>query len=137
MKVMTYKKLTPNLVVHDVNAAVEFYTSVLAFQKVASVPETGTLNWAMLQAGDVTIMLQALASMHGDEGLPWFTLPTGNDGALLYIDVSDVRALRASVEGHAEVVKDLHGTFYGTTEFAIRDPFGYVLSFAQDEPKEA
>lgn len=128
---MTLEKLTPNLVVHDVNETARFYCDVLGFSIVVSVPESGQFNFVILQSGGVELMLQALTSVQTEEGLPWFRLPDGNDGAMLYIHVDDVRALRCSVEGHAEIVAEVHDTFYGATEFAIRDPNGYVISFAQ------
>ncbi|MBS1912554.1 MAG: VOC family protein [Bacteroidetes bacterium] len=129
---MTFKKLTPNMVVHDVNATIDFYRDTLGFAVAASVPESGMFNWAMLTAGDITIMVQSLSSVHEAEDLPWFKLPEGNDGAIFYIDVDDVQELRDSVEGKAQMIVEMHTTFYGTMEFSILDPNGYILSFAQD-----
>ena len=39
------KKLTPNLMVEDVNETVTFYQDVLGFALLASVPEEGQFNW--------------------------------------------------------------------------------------------
>jgi len=33
-----------------------------------------------------------------------------------------------------EIIKGLEKTFYGATEFTIRDIDGYHLTFAEDEP---
>lgn len=126
---MALGKLTPNVMVEDVNATIEFYTTVLGFALVVSVPETGKFNWALLKSGEAEIMLQTRASL-GEE-LPLFAeLPIG--GALtFYIHTDNVQALREKVQGKAKIVQDLHTTFYGATEFALQDCNGYILAFAQ------
>jgi catechol 2,3-dioxygenase-like lactoylglutathione lyase family enzyme len=43
------KKLTPNLMVEHVNDTVAFYKDVLGFTLLASVPEEGEFNWAMMK----------------------------------------------------------------------------------------
>ena len=51
----------------------------------------------------------------------------------LYFDVEDVRDLFEKVKSRINLVSDgLYETFYGTTEFTMRDPNGYILTFAQD-----
>jgi catechol 2,3-dioxygenase-like lactoylglutathione lyase family enzyme len=40
----TLKKLTPNLMVEDVNRTVAFYQEVLGFELLTSVPEEGQLD---------------------------------------------------------------------------------------------
>lgn len=128
---MELKKLTPNIIVADVNASIDFYATHLGFAVIASVPESGKRNWAMLTSGEVTIMLQSLESAH--EEVPSFNhIPSGPHTAILYIDVTDVRALYERMKGHAPLLADIHTTFYGTTEFSVTDPDGYALAFAQD-----
>ena len=57
------KKLTPNLMVEDVNETVTFYQDVLGFALLASVPEEGQFNWAMMQHDAVEIMFFAARSI--------------------------------------------------------------------------
>lgn len=52
------KKLTPNLMVENVNKTVEFYKDILGFETVMTVPEEGVFNWAMMKNGNVEIMFQ-------------------------------------------------------------------------------
>jgi hypothetical protein len=49
----------------------------------------------------------------------------------LYIHVDDVNGLRLHLDGKAEFVEDLHVTFYGMSEFIIRDCNGFWITFAQ------
>ncbi len=49
----------------------------------------------------------------------------------LYVHVDDVDAMRAAIGDRAEVVEDLHDTFYGAREFIIRDPNRFWITFGQ------
>ena len=44
------------------------------------------------------------------------------------------QSANASVDGKAEIVEDLHDTFYGMREFAIRDCNGFWITFGQPAP---
>jgi uncharacterized glyoxalase superfamily protein PhnB len=50
---------------------------------------------------------------------------------IAYFYVEDVDALYERVKGKAEVLMGPRDQFYGIREFTIRDPFGFVLTFAQ------
>lgn len=123
------KALTPNLMVDDVRAAVDWYTSVLGFASETEVPGDHGPVFAILRRDGVVLMVQVRASLEGD--LPLLQgVPIGSSQTL-YIDVDNVEELRRQVEGKARVVKDLHDTFYGTREFYFTDLNGYILSFSQ------
>ena len=125
----TLKQLTPNLMVEDVNGTIDFYTNILGFEVLATVPETGQFNWAMLKQGNVEIQLQVRASL--SEEIPSFRdKPIG--GALtLYIGMDGIQELYERLKDKVTIVQDMHTTFYGTREFAIGDSNGFVLSFAE------
>ena len=125
------RKLTPNCMVEDVARTLDYYRDVLGFAAVATVPERPPYNWAMAVRDDVALMFQSRASLEDD--LPIFrNLPIGASLGF-YIDVTDVRDLHGQLKGRAEVVLELRETFYGATEFAIRDCNGYILCFAQQK----
>ena len=128
---MALRKLTPNLISHDVNAAVDFYRDTLGFELVASVPESGAYVFALLKSGGVELMLQTAESVV--EEVPSMRGRLDGTGAALYIDVDDVRALHAALAGRVTIIKDLTPTFYGTLEFSFTDPNGYVITYAQEE----
>lgn len=137
---MALKKLTPNLIVEDVRGSVDWYVDALGFEFVLGVPsgteeavfslqgEERSLQFAMLQAGQVELMLQSPESMAED--LPGFR-PGSGDGIMLYLDVDDVDALYEHLRERATIVKEPHTTFYGAREIAVRDPDGFVLGFAE------
>lgn len=126
---MTFNKLTPNMMVEDVNETVAFYRSVLGFDLVMTVPDSGRLDWALVQRNDVEMMFQARRSLAED--LPTFQdRPVG--GALtFYLDVEGVEGLYERLRPHVTILQDLHETFYGTREFTIEDCNGFLLTFAE------
>jgi uncharacterized glyoxalase superfamily protein PhnB len=42
--------------------------------------------------------------------------------------------LRSRIDGKADIVEDLHDTFYGTREFTVRDCNGFWITFGQPTP---
>ena len=125
-----FQSLSPNLIVADVNRSVEFYEGMLGFVKLASVPETGRFDWAMVGRGPVVVMFQTAASMRHD--LPSLDLSGAGTTATFYIKVKGLDELLKTIRGKVDLVVPLRKTFYGANEFAIKDPDGYVLMFAED-----
>ncbi len=129
------KNLTPNLMVADVNATVGFYQRIFGFQVIESVlqvnrPSSGQWQFAIINFEGVTIMLQDQKTLLED--VPLLTGQPIGGTFTLYIQVEDVRGLYEKVKMDVDILKEgLYETFYGTTEFTIRDPNGYILTFAQ------
>jgi len=90
------KKLTPNLMVEHVNDTVTFYKDVLGFTLLASVPEEGEFNWAMMKRDTVEMMFQSRASLTGD--VPIFQGKEIGGSLTLYIDVEDIKGLYAQAQ---------------------------------------
>src|SRR6476660_7717959 len=123
------KSVSPNIFVQDMQQTISFYKQ-LGFQVVTTVPQEGDPAWAMMVCGAVTFMFQTFDSL-GEE-LP--DIKKENGGSLLfYIQVREIRKLHDRIKDHAEVIKSLEKTFYGATEFSIKDNNGFILTFAEDE----
>ncbi len=129
------KNLSPNLMVADVNKTAEFYQQVFGFQVIEKVPDmaepdSGKWQFVILHLGGVTIMLQSQRTLIED--VPSFANQPVGGTMTLYIDVEDVRGLFEKVKPHITLLKEgLYETFYGTIEFTMIDPNGYILTFAQ------
>jgi uncharacterized glyoxalase superfamily protein PhnB len=123
------ESLSPNIFVKDMNATIAFYKT-LGFKLAMTVPEQGDFMWVMMTCGGVTFMFQTFASL-GD------TLPdvSRRDGGslLFYIKLKNIRTFFESVKDRVTVLQGLDKTFYGATEFSIKDTNGYILTFAEDE----
>lgn len=126
---MQLKKLTPNIMVEDVNQTVAWYRTVLGFEVAATVPDEGTLSWAMLTHGEVTLMFQSRGSL--TEEYPVFQDRQIGGALTFYVDVEDVQGWYDRVEGQVTIVTRMHDTFYGSREFAFQDCNGYVLTFSE------
>ena len=53
------EKLTPNLIVADVQRSIDFYRDVLEFTVTQTVPEQGPFVFAIVQRGGVEVFLNA------------------------------------------------------------------------------
>ncbi len=122
--------LAPNIFTRDMKATVAFY-ELLGFKITMSVPEEGDdLVWAMMVNGSVTLMFQTYESLADD--LPEISRTDGGS-LLLYINLKDIHVFFEKINDKVTVLKGLEKTFYGATEFSIKDNNGYVLTFAEHE----
>jgi predicted enzyme related to lactoylglutathione lyase len=126
---MEYKDLMPNLMVKDVGKTVDFYTNVLGFTVLATVPEKDPFVFAMVNANNILISFQEEKSIK-EEYPQLEEFPQGGCFTL-YIHVTDVNGLYEKVKGKAKIAKEMHKTPQGSTDFAIEDCNGYILTFAQ------
>jgi uncharacterized glyoxalase superfamily protein PhnB len=125
------ESLSPNFFVRDMHATIDFY-EILGFQTIMTVPEAGQgpLVWAMMKAGQVTVMFQTFDSL----GANLAPIRRENGGSLLlYINIKGIRDLFDRIAGKVVVLHGLEKTFYGATEFSIADNNNYVLTFAENE----
>jgi len=124
------ESLSPNIYVHDVNKTIAFY-QILGFNTVMTVPESGENPlWVMMKNGNVTMMFESFKDIEGR--LPEISRTEGSS-LVLYINVKDIKVLFESIKDKVTVLVGLEKTFYGATEFAIKDCNGYVLTFAEHE----
>src|SRR5476649_1765051 len=122
--------LSPNIFVNNMNETIVFYKSI-GFQLIMTVPETGSdFVWVMMTNNDVTFMFQTFESL-GDE-LPDISRQNGAS-LLFYIKLKKIREFFELIKDKVTVLKPLETTFYGATEFSIKDNNNYVLTFAEDE----
>jgi len=124
------ESLTTNIFTNDMKGSVAFY-QLLGFEISMSVPETGDdFVWVMMTNGGVTMMLQTFESLADD--LPEISRNSGGS-LLLYINLKNIRHFFDQIKDNVPVLKGLEKTFYGATEFSIKDNNGYVLTFAEHE----
>ncbi|MBW4888083.1 VOC family protein [Mucilaginibacter sp. HMF5004] len=121
--------LTPNIFVEDINETIAFY-KLLGFTVAMTVPEEGDFVWAMMKNGGVTMMFQTFTSL-GEE---LSDISRTDGGSLLfYINIKNIRGFFEEIKDKVTILKGLEKTFYGATEFSIKDCNDYVLTFAEDE----
>ncbi len=128
---MTLKSAVPNLIVSDVARSQQFYRDVLEFETSQTVPpDKGPYVFVDMKRGGVELFLNGRPS----EG-PLAKGPLAG-GMSLYIAVEGVDSLAQKIEsGGNKLAIALHNEFYGMREFAITDPDGYLLIFAEPVKK--
>lgn len=129
MTTTTLKDLTPNIMVEDVNASVEFYTNTLGFTLAMSVPDAGKFDWAMITRNSVTFMFQQKESILKEYPM----LSSKNVGGALtfFIEITNIDDFYKELKNSVHLVKELGTTPYGMKEFAIKDINGFILTFAE------
>jgi catechol 2,3-dioxygenase-like lactoylglutathione lyase family enzyme len=124
---MTIKRLTPNLYTDDVAACAKFWVDRLNFEKTVEVPEEGGVAFAALQKGPIEVMYGSYNSLEQD---PRVAAAVQKGSGFLFIEVDDLDAVLAAMKDVPKV-SDVHKTFYGATEFTVKDPAGHLITFAQ------
>jgi catechol 2,3-dioxygenase-like lactoylglutathione lyase family enzyme len=125
----TFTSVTPNLIVNDVDASTRFYRDVLGFSVKQTVPDAAPFVFVWLERVGVPVFLTARAAVAED--YPGAAERPAGGTATLFFIVSDVDGLHATVAPHAPVVMPLKTQFYGMREFAVTDPDGHILTFAE------
>ena len=127
---MKFQKLTPNLVVRDVAASMEFYRSVLGFQTAITVPEQPPYVFGSVTAGGVEIFFNDQKPV-AEEYPALGAKPIG--GSLtLFLEVEGIEEVLTAVQkSRAKITMPLKQQFYGMREFAFEDPEGWVITIAE------
>lgn len=116
--------LLPRLVVHDPDAAAEFYRTALGAEVLArfTMPD-GTVT-------NIDLVLEAASFSLTSEVEKWGLLgplTTNGSPVLLKLTVADARQVRdRMVEEGAEEVVAVEDRPYGRCEGRVRDPFGHL-----------
>jgi hypothetical protein len=124
----TMKKLTPVLVVEEIEPCLPFWIDRLGFEKTAEVPEGSRLGFVILRKDDVEVMYQSRESVEKD--IPSLVPKGGGHHIGLFVEVSDVAAVERALEG-IEPILPRRRTFYGMDEIGVREPGGNAVIFAQ------
>jgi uncharacterized glyoxalase superfamily protein PhnB len=123
-----FTKLTPNLLVASVHAASRTRRHT-RFRARHDRAEESPFAFGSVIAGPVEIFFNDAAGAVKE--YPGFAgKPIGCSGTL-FVEMQGVDALHDRIKGAVTVVMPLETKFYGMREFAIEDPDGYVITFAE------
>ncbi|MBR6179097.1 MAG: VOC family protein [Bacteroidales bacterium] len=121
-------KLSPNLFVTSVKESIAFYEK-FGFKAEQVIPDAENPIWTSVASGNVEIMLQEKNS-----GMQEFAPLAGKQlGATLtlFMQTENIENnYNAAKTNNFKIVNDIHKTFYGTSEFSVQDPDGYICVFA-------
>ncbi len=127
------KKLTPIIVVDEIEPCLPFWTEQLGFELTGTVPHEDAIGFAMMQKGGVELMYQNRASIDADIGASDANSGLGEElttGTMtLFIEVEDLDSVIDSLVD-PDVVVPRRQTFYGMDELFVRAPCGTLVGFA-------
>jgi len=126
---MQIKKLTPNLIVRNVEASLKFYREVLGLEAGMTVPEAAPFVFGSVTNGVVEIFFNDQKVVAAE----YPKLATNISASLtLYIEVDSLQAILERVEkAGARIAMPVTEQFYGMREFAFEDVDGYTVTIAQ------
>jgi uncharacterized glyoxalase superfamily protein PhnB len=123
------RRLTPVLMVGQVESCIGFWVERLGFSKTNEVPgPDGKLIFASVEKDGIEVMLQTRASVIAERADAAAELD--GHAIVLFVEVDDLDAIERAV-ADTPIVKPRHQTFYGSTELYVREPGGNVVGFAK------
>jgi catechol 2,3-dioxygenase-like lactoylglutathione lyase family enzyme len=125
----TFASVTPNLLVRDIDRATTFYRDVLGFKVKQTVPERAPFAFVWLERDGIPVFLNDPAAVEHDYAGAT-SRPFGGTATLFFV-VTDVDQYHSQVAPHAKVLMPPKTQFYGMREFAVEDPDGHILTFAE------
>jgi uncharacterized glyoxalase superfamily protein PhnB len=126
---MNVKRITPVLLVKEIEPLVPFWVDRLGFSKTIEVPDGNKLGFVSFEKGSVEVMYQTYASVEKDAP-PAMSREARRGPTYLYMEVDDLDALVAAMKD-APLVMPVRTAFYGMREFAVQDPGGHFITFAE------
>ena len=112
-------KLTPNLVVSNVERAVHFYCDVLGFSCAMTVPDEPPYAFSAVRSGGVEIFLNSAESA-GSE-YPAFRGKAIGGTLTMFIDVADVRSVYDALKTQVKIVMPIEKKWYGVRDYVCGD----------------
>jgi uncharacterized glyoxalase superfamily protein PhnB len=128
-KPMNVKKITPVLLVDEIEPILPFWIGRLGFAKTIEVPDGNKLGFVDLQKGSVEVMYQTYASVEKDAP-PAMAAAARKGPTYLYLEVDNLDAVLGAMKDMPKVMPE-RTAFYGMREFAVQDPAGHFITFAQ------
>lgn len=126
---MNVKRITPVLLVKEIEPLVPFWVDRLGFTKTIEVPEGNKLGFVTFQKGSVVVMYQTYSSVEKDAPKE-VSATAGKGPSYLYMEVDNFDAVLAAMQG-VKMVMPVRTAFYGMKEFSVQDPGGHFITFAQ------
>jgi uncharacterized glyoxalase superfamily protein PhnB len=128
-KLMNVKKITPVLLVNEIEPILPFWIDRLGFVKTIEVPDGSKLGFVAFQRGPVEVMYQTYASVEHDAP-PAMAAAARKGPTYLYLEVDNLDAVLTAMKDVQKAMPE-RTAFYGMREFAVQDPAGHFITFAQ------
>jgi uncharacterized glyoxalase superfamily protein PhnB len=126
---MNVKRITPVLLVKEIEPLIPFWVDRLGFAKTIEVPDGNKLAFVTFQKGPAEVMYQTYSSVEKDAPKE-ISATAGKGPTYLYMEVDDLDVVLTAMKG-VKLVMPVRTAFYGMREFSVQDPGGHFITFAQ------
>jgi catechol 2,3-dioxygenase-like lactoylglutathione lyase family enzyme len=116
------QRLVPSLLVCDLGRTLAFYAQ-LGFERTGVWPDADRPSWAEVRRDGVVLQFH--------DQPPHGTPPDPVCSGTFYVFPDDVQALADELRGRVPFAWGPEVMDYGMREFAVQDPDGYYLAFAE------
>ncbi len=120
-------KITPVLIVEEIEKSLAFWVDRIGFVKTVEVPEGDRLGFVILVGDGAELMLQTAESVRKDA--PQFAPKEGAGSVGIFIEVEDFEDILKRLQGYAIALAE-RVTFYGMREIGVFEPGGHTVIFA-------
>lgn len=125
-----YQTVSLMFLVEEVDEAALWYQDILGAKLQYSLPKTPPFEWVSLLLDDIELMLSQKKAAQ-----QWYTdkVPISEKPAnfIAYFYVKDASVLYDRIKDKVKIIMEPADQPAGIREFAIQDPFGFILIFAQ------
>lgn len=118
-------RIVPSLLVKDISESVDFYKK-LGFELTGCHPAQAEADWAEVSRNGVSFQFYTEPPI-GTETQPVCS-------GTFYLHLDTVTDLVEELKDTMDFVWGPEIMEYGMVEFAVRDPNGYLIAFAQEAP---
>ena len=126
---MQIKKLTPNLVVRNVEASLKIYREILGLETAITVPDQSPYVFASVANEAIEIFFNDQKTVAAE--YPKLAATIGAS-LTLYMEVDSLQSVLDRVQkAGAKISMPVTDQFYGMKEFAFEDGDGYTITIAQ------
>ena len=126
---MNVKRIPAVLLVKEIEPLIPFWVDRLGFAKTVEVPDGNKLGFVIFQKNSVEVMYQTYASVEKDAP-PSMSSEARKGPTYLYMEVDNLDAVLAQMKD-SRMVMPVRTAFYGMKEFAVQDPGGHFITFAE------
>ena len=102
---MNIKRITPVLLVKEIEPVVPFWVGRLGFTKTIEVPDGNKIGFVAFQKGSIEVMYQTRASVVAED--PSAAKDLAGHSVALFITVDDIDAAEQSAAGAPVVKKEI------------------------------
>lgn len=128
------KRIVPHLFVADAERSITYYTDKLGFTPAfVQRDDDGRANFAILRRDQMELMVgEEHEKAATDADAPAAEAGETGPKLVLYVEMDDVAAFYAAKRRSLKIVRPIADTVWGTREFWVRDPDGFVISMFEE-----